>query len=57
MDPRGPSGSTAFPVWAASATRSPSAISSEEFDRHEPHIDIAQTSAADAGDTDRRAVR
>ena len=56
-DPRGPSGSTAFPVWTASATRSPSAMSSKEFDRHEPHIDIAQTSAADARDADGRAVR
>jgi hypothetical protein len=56
-DLRARSGSTVFPVWTASATRSPSAMSSKELDRDEPHIDLAKTLAAHARDADRRAVR
>jgi hypothetical protein len=56
-DLRARSGSTAFPVWTASVTRSRSAMSSKELDRDEPHIDLAKTLAANARDADRRAVR
>lgn len=34
-------GSTAFPVWTASAIPSPSAMFSKDLHRHEPRVDIA----------------